>query len=360
MRRSFAPSQRSSERRYASRGVGALCTLCLVPPSIEFLPAQKQGTLSFYEGETKYPQGGEKMKTEDLLPADLEATRLDVNGPRSERAPRESPMSTICGEWQTLRRLGDGALSEVFLVRHLQRGYQAVLKWLKASVRNEAGAREQFRNEVEILRLLKDGKGIVKLHPQHPYKQVEMLLTRPIADAQTLEFAMDGHLAPRTVCRIVARIAGALGYSHQHHILHRDVKPKNILVTPRGLSYLIDWGTAIDVRVRRARSGGAVLGTPLYMAPEQAEGAEDHRSDIYSLGCTLFELLTGKDIVEVDSLTTFESIIRERQRCDGPNPSLYNPKVPNGLGEIVARCLRRVPSERFESAFELQSALLAF
>lgn len=207
---------------------------------------------------------------------------------------------------------------------------------------------------------LRKGPNILRLHPRHPHEQGEFLLSQLVEGAGSLKAATDGRLSPRAVAEIGRKVAHSLHFAHEHQLLHRDVKPGNILLDKNGEPILIDWGMAFDLADPEADQHGATPGTPLYMSHDQAEGHADARSDVYSLGCSLYELLTGKSIVTVDSLTTYEGIMEWRQRNDGPNPCEVRKDVPFALGNLVARAMRRNPNDRFQSAKEMESALKNF
>jgi serine/threonine protein kinase len=151
-------------------------------------------------------------------------------------------------------------------------------------------------------------------------------------------------------------LAEALEAVHAVGVLHRDVKPSNILVTPSDFAYLVDFGVAraLDEHLTAVTRSGATIGTLAYMAPERFDGGPpDHRSDIYSLACTLAECLTGRRPFDATSLP---SLMKAHLTADPPRPSLQRGDVPRALDEVIARGMAKDPAERYASARDLAAA----
>lgn len=154
---------------------------------------------------------------------------------------------------------------------------------------------------------------------------------------------------------IAIQVAAGLSYAHQHGIVHRDIKPSNIMLLKNNHVKLCDFGIArMATSMLRTRTG-IILGSPLYMSPEQiSQETIDHRSDIFSLGIVLYEMLTGKTPFFTDNaVATMQSIVNDVP----PSPSSLNPKVPETLDHIVARCMAKKPEDRYQTAEELESDL---
>jgi serine/threonine-protein kinase len=156
------------------------------------------------------------------------------------------------------------------------------------------------------------------------------------------------------------QVAEALNYAHQQGVIHRDIKPANIVLTPDSRVRITDFGIARieDPESTRQTQAGDILGTPSYMSPEQVQGQEvDGRSDLYSLGVILYELLTGKRPFVGDTMTaTFLAITRDIPAV----PSKIDPSVPQPLSDILMKCLRRQPGERFQTGSEIIESLKDF
>jgi serine/threonine-protein kinase len=173
-----------------------------------------------------------------------------------------------------------------------------------------------------------------------------------------------GAMPVKLALHIVRQIASALDYARQMATVHRDVKPDNIIVTDDGKAKLVDFGLAKSV-VKAGRSGvtrvGDVLGTLAYMSPEQIDSSitADHRSDIYSLGATLYHMVAGR--IPFEASRDFD-YMRKIQSEESPDVRQVRPDVPPIVGALIARCMRKRPGERYETAGEivrLASTLLA-
>jgi serine/threonine-protein kinase len=174
-------------------------------------------------------------------------------------------------------------------------------------------------------------------------------------DLQTL--LRDGPLRPDRAVGIIGQIASALNAAHAAGLVHRDVKPSNILVTNDDFAYLIDFGIAQDAAATRVTQTDAIVGTLAYMAPERfTTGAADARSDVYSLTCVLHECLTGTQPYPGDSV---EQQITGHITLNPPKPSNLNPAIPAVFDDVIARGMAKQPATRFSSAGELARAATA-
>jgi serine/threonine-protein kinase len=150
-------------------------------------------------------------------------------------------------------------------------------------------------------------------------------------------------------------VLGALGYAHSRGVVHRDIKPDNILVTHAGAAKLTDFGVAFLSGDRGLTSTGAAVGSLHYMSPEQVRGGEvDGRSDLYSVGITLYELTTGKRAIQGDSSW---SIMNGHLNQQPTPPADLNPTLPRDLSDVILRSIAKTPGERFQTADEFRSAL---
>lgn len=168
-----------------------------------------------------------------------------------------------------------------------------------------------------------------------------------------------GPLQPERAAEIAADVAAALSYAHRHGVIHRDVKPGNVLITDEGAVKVTDFGIARAVNTEESLTQtGAVMGTATYFSPEQAEGRHvDARSDLYSLGVVLFEMVTGRPPFMADSPVAVAS---KHVRETPPTPREVNPAVPPTLEAIILTCLAKSPDARYPTADALRSDLLRF
>src|ERR1700728_3778772 len=161
-----------------------------------------------------------------------------------------------------------------------------------------------------------------------------------------------GPMHPDRAAEIGADVAIALAYAHRHGVIHRDVKPGNVLITEDGIVKVTDFGIARAINTEESLTQtGAVMGTATYFSPEQAEGmGVDARSDLYSLGVVLFEMVAGRPPFLGD---TPVAVASKHVREDPPTPSQINPSVPAGLEAVILKCLSKSPDHRYANGEEL-------
>ena len=256
------------------------------------------------------------------------------------------------GGCEILGRLGAGGMGVVYRARQQELGREVALKLLSAGEdadrflrEAQAAARLSHPNIVPVFE--------VGRHENRPYYLMELVDGATLADR-----LKSGPLEPRDAADAIRQGALALDHAHNAGILHRDVKPSNLLLDRGGRARLADFGIARDLnRETRATSSGSVLGTPSYMAPEQAEGNATAASDVYSLGATLYECLTGRPpFVGPTAARVIYAIINS----DADPPRRHRPSVPRDLELICLKCLNKKPAERYESAAALAEDLGRF
>ncbi|HET8624401.1 MAG TPA: serine/threonine-protein kinase [Gemmatimonadales bacterium] len=253
------------------------------------------------------------------------------------------------------RELGQGGMATVYLAHDLKHKRRVALKVL-ASELSAAVGKERFLREVEtaaglqhphILPVFDSGEAAGWLWYTMPYVQGETLRD---------QLARDGPLNVPDVVRLGQELSGALQEAHQHGIVHRDIKPGNVLLS-HGHALLADFGIArSDGGDGRLTESGLSLGTPAYMSPEQASGDRglDGRSDIYALGCLLFETLVGRPPYDAPSA---RALIVKHIAEPVPDLRGVNPAVPAGLSAVIARAMAKEPASRFATAAEFGNAL---
>jgi serine/threonine protein kinase len=242
------------------------------------------------------------------------------------------------GPYVLLAPVGSGGMGEVWKARDTRLGRTVAIKRLKSA------HSERFQQEARSIAAL-NHPHICQIHDVGPdYLVLEYIEGRPLR----------GPLPAAQAIRLALEIAGALEEAHDHGILHRDLKPGNILVTSKGAAKLLDFGLA--KLTTQAESDdtvtieGTVLGTTAYMSPEQAAGQPvDARSDIFSFGAVLYELLSGaRAFGRASTAEVLSAVLR-----DEPPPL----STTAALERILRRCLAKVPEQRFQSVAELRAAL---
>ena len=255
------------------------------------------------------------------------------------------------GRYECIEPLGSGATSRVEMARDNVIGRVVALKTFVNGFGE--GQEQQFLREAQIIGQLSN-PSIVQLYDVGIDEQGTPFLVMEYIAGKTLERHLDpSTLTPQRACAWAADLANALALAHRAGILHGDVKPGNILVTPENKVKLGDFGIA---RYASQISGsGRLLGTPAYLAPEQIQGQpQDARSDQFALGIVLYQMLTGARPFDGSSIA---AVCAQILQAAPEPPSRHNPAVPAALDRIVARCLSKNPADRFASCDELASAL---
>jgi len=252
-----------------------------------------------------------------------------------------------------VRKLGSGGMGTVYLAEDRRLNRKVALKMLPASLRSD----EQMR-----LRIIHEAQSIAQItHPNVVAvfdvgeEQGSCYVSMEFVEGQTLADVLEqkGRLEPEECVQLLIPITDGLGYAHSKGILHRDVKPLNIMLTADGVPKIMDFGLALIEGATRLTMPGAASSTPLYMAPEQLRGEPDLTPavDIYAIGCLAYELLTGKPPfsegnIGIQHLSQAPKSLRQ-----------VNPEIPAELDEVIAKCLAKDPLERYPNGSSLNDAL---
>ena len=262
------------------------------------------------------------------------------------------------GGYRLLHRLGGGAMGNVYLAEQQSLGRQVAVKVLRSDASRHPGAVERFSQEARAAAALVHGN-IVQLHEVACVDGIHFLAEEYVAGPTLRAWLLArGPLDALQALSVLSQVGSALVKSAQAGIVHRDIKPENLLVTPAGEVKVADFGLArvLEDDLELTQQGMA-LGTPLYMSPEQAAGRPiDVRSDLYSLGATVYHLLAGQPPF---TGATSLAVALAHQREEPMPLAAYRPELPAGLGRIVEQLLAKRPEERCESPTELLQAVEA-
>jgi eukaryotic-like serine/threonine-protein kinase len=264
------------------------------------------------------------------------------------------------GRYEVLAELGQGAMGIVYKTRDPQLERIVAIKTLRRDLglppEEYADLRKRFYQEATAAGRL-NHPSIVTIHDvveigDVPYIVMEFLDGRPLADL----IASRGSLPPAEAVRLLGPVCAALDYAHAHGVVHRDIKPGNIMVGADGTAKIGDFGIARLAGSNVTRTG-VVVGTPAYMAPEQLRGrVPDGRSDLFSLGVVLYEALTGANPFRCEDLT---ATLYQVVQVEPPSVREKNPTVPLALDRVVATAMAKSPDQRYPTARALGEALAA-
>jgi serine/threonine-protein kinase len=263
--------------------------------------------------------------------------------------------SALANRYQIQRELGQGGMAKVFLARDLKYQREVAVKVLRPDLTADVGA-VRFLQEIQIA---------ARLHhphilPLYDSDQAEGLLyyVMPFVKGESLRqrLAREKQLPVDVAIQIAREVADALSYAHSVNVVHRDIKPGNILLDA-GHAVVADFGIARAIgEAQSVTTKGTVIGTPTYMSPEQIEGADqlDGRSDIYSLGAVLFEMLVGQPPFRGSTVT---AIIANRLSGPAPSPRAYRDLVPEAVDAAVRKAMATLPADRYQTAAQFAEAL---
>ncbi len=262
------------------------------------------------------------------------------------------------GRYELVEPIGDGGMATIWRARDARLGREVAVKLMRPEYGRDPDFVVRFRQEAQSAARLADPT-IVQVFDAGESSEGPFIVMELVAgeDLSSL-LRRNGPLQPRQAARIAAEVAKALQAAHAQGIVHRDVKPGNILISRDGRVRVTDFGIARALAEAQLTLPGTTLGSVHYFSPEQAQGEQaTPASDIYSLGIVLFEMLTGRRPWEGDSAA---SVAMARLRSDAPAPSTLRPGVPPELDAIDLRALARDPAARYPSAASMAEALEAF
>lgn len=258
--------------------------------------------------------------------------------------------------------LGYGGMSEVHHGQDVRLGREVAIKILRADLARDPQFQERFRREAQnsaalnhpaIVAVYDTGEANTEFG-QLPYIVMEFVEGRTLRDIVKTE----GPMSQKRAMEVMADVCAALDFSHRHGIVHRDVKPANVMITKNGAVKVMDFGIARAMHDGQSAmtQTAAVIGTAQYLSPEQARGESvDARSDVYAAGCVLYELITGEPPFTGDSPV---AVAYQHVREDPNPPSSVNPAVAPELDAVVLKALAKGPANRYQSAAEMRSDLV--
>lgn len=261
------------------------------------------------------------------------------------------------GPYRILEQVGRGGMASVYKAYHEKLGRHIAIKIIHESMLQEEDAfRARFEREAQIVASL-EHPNIVSVFEFNEHQGRPYLVMKFIEGKSLKEIMSERPLTLPEILSIMTAIAGAVAYAHQRGYLHRDIKPSNILLDEKQVPYLADFGLARIMNAADSTlSKEMVLGTPQYISPEQAQGNRpiDGRTDVYSIGVVLYEMIVGHVPFIAD---TPYAIIHKQIYQPVPRPSQINPEIPEGVEQVLLKALEKDPDQRYKTPVELMTAL---
>jgi eukaryotic-like serine/threonine-protein kinase len=264
----------------------------------------------------------------------------------------------VAGKYTLEREVGRGGMGIVFLARDVALDRPVALKLLPPYLASQSGFRDRFLSEARLAARLSH-PNIVTIHAVEEHDDLVFFVMAYIrGETLTQRVERTGPLSAAEATRLLQEVAWGLGYAHANGVIHRDVKPDNVLIEQgSGRAMVADFGVAFAADANRLTAAGQLVGTPHYVSPEQASGDPvDARSDLYSLGMTAFFALTGRPAFDAASPI---AVVTKHLTEAPPALESIRPDLPAPLVRAVARCLEKEPARRFDSGEELAEALAA-
>ena len=267
---------------------------------------------------------------------------------------QDSRVGTMFGPYHLKRLLGRGGMGEVYEADHTIKEWTVAVKLMSQTFSNDPIFRERMKREARITGRLQEPHVV----PIHDYGDIDgqMYLEMRLIEGADLDSVLKrfGPLTPPRAVAIIAQIASALDAAHAAGVMHRDVKPPNVLITRDDFAYLVDFGIASATTDEKLTQLGTAVGTWKYMAPERFSNDEvTYRADIYALACVLYECLTGAAPYRADSAST---LVTAHLMNPIPQPSTQRSGIPKAFDTVIARGMAKKPEDRYASAGDLALA----
>ncbi len=263
----------------------------------------------------------------------------------------------LSGKYHITEKIGSGGMADVYKATQLQSHRTVAIKVLKQEFEQDDAFVRRFEQEAQAVLGLSH-ENVVRSYDVGMQEALHYIVLEYVEGTTLKErIRATGKLQPRTAINLAVQVLDALSHAHERGIIHRDVKPQNIIVTPRGRAKLADFGIARNIEAgTQTFTGSNVLGSVHYLSPEQAKGRQvTVESDIYSMGVTLYEMVTGKLPFEGDNSV---SIALKHLQEEMVPPIVLNPAIPPALNDVILKATRKLPSQRYHSAKEMRQDLL--
>lgn len=257
----------------------------------------------------------------------------------------------FAGRYEIIEELGSGGMGKVYRVEDKKVGEEVALKLVRPEIATDKKMIERFSRELRTARKISH-RNICRMFDLGEDKGTRFITMEYVRgeDLKSM-IRMSGQLGIGTAIGIAKQICDGLTEAHRLGVIHRDLKPNNIMIDKEGAARIMDFGIARPLRAKGITGPGAMIGTPEYMSPEQVEAKEvDERSDLYSLGILLYEMLTGRIPFEGDSAIA----VGIKQKSEKPEPPKnFNARISEDLNRLILKCLEKEMAARYQSTAEL-------
>lgn len=261
----------------------------------------------------------------------------------------------FAGRYQVIEEIGQGGMGRVYKVMDREVGERIALKLLRSEIAARGDTIRRFREELRLARRITH-KNVCRMFDLGFFEGTYFITMEYVDGEDLKEFIRrSGRLTVEKAAAIARQIGEGLAEAHSLGVVHRDMKPQNVMIDGQGNARIMDFGIARSIEDAGVTGTGVMIGTPDYMSPEQVEGkAADPRADIYALGVILFEMVAGR--LPFEGGTPLSVAVKHKTE-PAPDPRTFNPGIPEGLADVLLMCLEKDREKRYGSASELLAAL---